>query len=171
MDIEQHLLDAAIRRQLDKIAHSTLLGLASPPSILLARELVRIAPKGLTRVFYSDDGSTAVEVALKMAIQYWQQRHPPQKKKKKFVRLDVAYHGDTMGSMSVGGISLFHERFRPLLFPAIPLEAPYCYRCPLHLRFRRVVRHASLPWKTFWPSTMSKSPESSSSPWCKPWQG
>ncbi len=130
-----HLLDAAIRRQLDKIAHSTLLGLASPPSILLARELVRIAPKGLTRVFYSDDGSTAVEVALKMAIQYWQQRHPPQKKKKKFVRLDVAYHGDTMGSMSVGGISLFHERFRPLLFPAIPLEAPYCYRCPLHLRF------------------------------------
>lgn len=128
-------LDAAIRKQLRKIAHSTLLGAASPPSIVLARELVKIAPKGLTRVFYSDDGSTAVEVALKMAIQYWQQQNRPQKKKKKFVRLDAAYHGDTMGSMSVGGVSLFHERFRPLLFSTIALDAPYCYRCPLHLYF------------------------------------
>ena len=86
-------------------------------------------------MFYSDDGSTAVEVALKMAIQYWQQQHPPQKKKKMFVRLDAAYHGDTMGSMSVGGLPLFHERFRPLLFSTIALDAPYCYRCPLHLRY------------------------------------
>ncbi len=128
-------LDMAIRKQLGKIAHSTLLGAASPPSIVLAKELVKIAPKGLTRVFYSDDGSTAVEVALKMAIQYWHQQNPPQKKKKKFVRLDAAYHGDTIGSMSVSGISLFHERFRPLLFSTIALDAPYCYRCPLHLRF------------------------------------
>ena len=128
-------LDTAIQEQLGNIAHSTLLGAASPPSIVLAKELVKIAPKGLTRVFYSDDGSTAVEVALKMAIQYWQQQNPPQKKKKMFVRLDAAYHGDTMGSMSVGGVSLFHERFRPLLFSTIALDAPYCYRCPLHLRF------------------------------------
>ena len=128
-------LDTAIQEQLGKIAHSTLLGAASPPSILLAKELVNIAPKGLTRVFYSDDGATAVEVALKMAIQYWQQQSPPQKKKKTFVRLDVAYHGDTVGSMSVGGITLFHERFRPLLFPTVALDAPYCYRCPLQLRF------------------------------------
>ena len=128
-------LDTAVQNQLGKIAHSTLLGAASPPSIVLARELVKIAPKGLTRVFYSDDGSTAVEVALKMAMQYWQQQRPPQKKKKTFVRLDVAYHGDTMGSMSVGGITLFHERFRSLLFSTIALDAPYCYRCPLHLRF------------------------------------
>ena len=128
-------LDTAIQNQLGKIAHSTLLGAASPPSIVLAKELIKIAPKDLTRVFYSDDGSTAVEVALKMAIQYWQQQRPPQKKKTTFVRLDVAYHGDTVGSMSVGGIPLFHERFRPLLFPAIALDAPYCYRCPLHLRF------------------------------------
>ena len=128
-------LDTAIQDQLGKIAHSTLLGAASPPSIALARELVKIAPKGLTRVFYSDNGSTAVEVALKMAIQYWQQQNPPQKKKKTFVRLDVAYHGDTIGSMSVGGITLFHERFRPLLFRTVALDAPYCYRCPLHLRF------------------------------------
>ena len=128
-------LDTAIQEQLGNIAHSTLLGAASPPSIVLAKELVKIAPKGLTRVFYSDDGSTAVEVALKMAIQYWQQQNPTQKKKKLFVRLDAAYHGDTMGSMSVGGLPLFHERFRPLLFSTIALDAPYCYRCPLHLRF------------------------------------
>ena len=128
-------LDTAIQKQLGSIAHSTLLGAASPPSIVLAKALVEIAPKGLTRVFYSDDGSTAVEVALKMAIQYWQQQHPPQKKKKKFVRLDAAYHGDTMGSMSVGGMPLFHERFQPLLFPTIALDAPYCYRCPLQLCF------------------------------------
>ena len=128
-------LDTAIQHQLGKIAHSTLLGAASPPSIILARELVKIAPKGLTRVFYSDDGATAVEVALKMAIQYWQQQSSPQKKKKTFVRLDAAYHGDTMGSMSVGGVVRFHERFRSLLFSTIALDAPYCYRCPLHLRF------------------------------------
>ena len=128
-------LDTAIQEQLGNIAHSTLLGAASPPSIVLAKELVKIAPKGLTRVFYSDDGSTAVEVALKMAIQYWQQQNPPQKRKKMFVRLDAAYHGDTMGSMSVGGLPLFHERFRPLLFSTIALDASYCYRCPLHLRF------------------------------------
>jgi adenosylmethionine-8-amino-7-oxononanoate aminotransferase len=128
-------IDKAIREQLHKIAHSTLLGQASPPSILLAKELVRISPKGLTKVFYSDDGSTAVEVALKMAIQYWQQQYPPAKKKRKFVRLDLAYHGDTAGSMSVGGVTLFHERFRPLLVKTILIAAPYCYRCPLKLEY------------------------------------
>jgi len=129
------VIDKAIRQQLNKVAHSTLLGQASSPSIVLAKELVRIAPKGLTKVFYSDDGSTAVEVALKMAIQYWQQENPPAKKKKKFVRLDLAYHGDTAGSMSVGGVTLFHERFRPLLVDTISIDAPYCYRCPLKLDF------------------------------------
>ncbi|MDT7041130.1 adenosylmethionine--8-amino-7-oxononanoate transaminase [Candidatus Nitronereus thalassa] len=129
------LIDKAIRAQLQKVAHSTLLGQASPPSILLAKELIRIAPKGLTRVFYSDDGSTAVEVALKMAIQYWQQQTPPAKKKTKFVRLDLAYHGDTAGSMSVGGTTLFHKRFRPLLVDTLSVDAPYCYRCPLQLKY------------------------------------
>ncbi len=128
-------MDKAIREQLNKVAHSTLLGQASPPSIVLAKELVKISPKGLTRVFYSDDGSTAVEVALKMAIQYWQQQNPPAKKKKKFVRLDLAYHGDTAGSMSMGGVTLFHERFRPLLVKTISIDAPYCYRCPLKLDY------------------------------------
>ena len=128
-------IDRAIREQLTKVAHSTLLGAAGPPSILLARTLVNVAPKGLTRVFYSDDGSTAVEVALKMAVQYWQQQRPPQHRKTEFIRLDAAYHGDTVGSMSVGGVSLFHERFRPLLFSTSAIHAPSCYRCPLNLRF------------------------------------
>ena len=129
------VINQAIRDQLKKVAHSTLLGQASPPSILLARELVRITPTGLTRVFYSDDGSTAVEVALKMAVQYWQQHHPPQNKKQDFVRLDAAYHGDTIGSMSVSGMDLFHQRFRPLLFSALSIDAPYCYHCPVQLHY------------------------------------
>lgn len=128
-------LDRAIRRQLAKIAHSTLLGLSNPPAILLARELIRLAPLGLTRVFYSDDGSTAVEVALKMALQYWQQRDPGAGTKRTFLHLRLGYHGDTVGAMSVGGIDLFHQRFHPLLFSTIAAEPPYCYRCPLGLSY------------------------------------
>ena len=128
-------LDTALRRQLQKVAHSTLLGLSNVPAIRLGRELVRIAPKGLTRVFYSDDGSTAVEVALKMAIQYWQQQKRRMGSKRMFVNLKLAYHGDTAGAMSVGNIQLFHERFHPLLFPTLKVDAPYCYRCPLRLTY------------------------------------
>ena len=128
-------LDKALRQQLEKVAHSTLLGLSNPPAIQLARELVRIAPKGLTRVFYSDDGSTAVEVALKMAVQYWQQQKRSMGSKRMFVNLKLAYHGDTAGAMSVGNIQLFHERFHPLLFPTLKVDAPYCYRCPLKLTY------------------------------------
>jgi adenosylmethionine-8-amino-7-oxononanoate aminotransferase len=125
-------LDRAIKAQLDKIAHSTFLGLSNPPAIQLARELIRIAPKGLTRVFYSDNGSTAVEVALKMAIQYWQQRHPEAGPKNTFLHLKLAYHGDTLGAVSVGNIELFHARFKSLLFPTLEADPPYCYRCPLN---------------------------------------
>lgn len=131
----QPALDRALTAQLKKIAHSTLLGLSNPPAIELARALVRIAPRGLTRVFYSDNGSTAVEVALKMAVQYWQQRQPAMPSKTKFVRLRLAYHGDTLGAVSVGNIELFHKRFAPLLFPTLEVDAPYCYRCPLHLTY------------------------------------
>lgn len=128
-------LDRALKRQLDRIAHSTLLGLSNPPAILLARELIRIAPKGLTRVFYSDDGSTAVEVALKMAIQYWQQRGSHVGPKNSFLHLKLAYHGDTIGAVSVGNVELFHSRFKPLLFPTLDADPPYCYRCPMELAF------------------------------------
>ncbi len=119
-------IDEAVRAQLDKVAHSTLLGLASVPSIELATKLVEIAPAGLTRVFYSDSGSTSVEIALKMAYQYWRQRDRPEKRK--FVALDEAYHGDTIGSVSVGGIQLFHDIFRGLLFEAERIPTPYSYR-------------------------------------------
>ena len=128
-------LDRATRQQLDKIAHSTLLGLSNPPAIRLARELIRIAPKGLSRVFYSDNGSTAVEVALKMAVQYWQQAHPAAGPKHSFLHLKLAYHGDTIGAVSVGNIALFHARFKPLLFPTLAADPPYCYRCPLKLTY------------------------------------
>ena len=126
-------LDRALRTQLGRIAHSTLLGLSNVPAIELAKKLVHIAPRGLTRVFYSDNGSTAVEVALKMAFQYWQLKGGGFQKKTRFMHLGQAYHGDTLGSVSVGGISLFHERYKPLLFPTFEAHAPYCYRCPLGL--------------------------------------
>jgi adenosylmethionine---8-amino-7-oxononanoate aminotransferase len=130
-------LDAAIREQLDKVAHSTLLGLANEPAIQLARRLVEAAPPGLTRVFYSDDGATAVEVALKMAFQYWRQRPEPRPGKTRFLALHGAYHGDTIGDVSVGDIGRFHSLFAPLLFPTLRAPSPYCYRCPLGLERAR----------------------------------
>jgi adenosylmethionine-8-amino-7-oxononanoate aminotransferase len=128
-------LDRAIKQQLDKVAHSTLFGLSNPPAIQLARALIRIVPKGLTRVFYSDNGSTAVEVALKMAVQYWQQRRPEAGPKHTFLHLKLAYHGDTIGAVSVGNIELFHSRFKSLLFPTVEADPPYCYRCPLRMTY------------------------------------
>ncbi|MBA2507058.1 MAG: adenosylmethionine--8-amino-7-oxononanoate transaminase, partial [Thermoleophilaceae bacterium] len=112
-------IDAAVRDQLGKVAHSTMLGLTHPPAIELARRLIEIAPPGLQRVFYSDSGSTAAEIALKMAFQYWQQVDP---RKDQFISLRDAYHGDTIGSISAGGIDLFHETYRPLLFDTMKAE-------------------------------------------------
>jgi adenosylmethionine-8-amino-7-oxononanoate aminotransferase len=122
-------IDAAIVAQLGKIAHTTLLGLASTASIECAEELVRIAPSGLTRVFFSDAGATAAEIALKMAYQHFQLRGDVERKE--FVAIRGGYHGDTIGSVSVGGIDLFHRIFKPLLFPVRHAPQPYCYRCPL----------------------------------------
>ncbi|MFY9488715.1 MAG: adenosylmethionine--8-amino-7-oxononanoate transaminase [Solirubrobacterales bacterium] len=113
-------IDAAIRDQLDRVAHTTMLGLSHEPAIRLAQRLIEIAPDGLSRVFYSDSGSTATEIAVKIAYQHWQQAGQPQRTK--FVALHDAYHGDTIGSVSVGGIDLFHETYRPLLFET--LKAP-----------------------------------------------
>jgi adenosylmethionine-8-amino-7-oxononanoate aminotransferase len=113
-------LDAAVRAQLDRVAHSTMLGLTHQPAIELARRLLAVAPPGLSRVFYSDSGSTAVEVALKMAFQWWQ--HRGAHGRTGFVCLRNAYHGDTVGSVSVGGIPLFHGLYRPLLFDAWQAE-------------------------------------------------
>jgi adenosylmethionine-8-amino-7-oxononanoate aminotransferase len=122
-------IDAAIRAQLDRVAHSTLLGLASTASIECAEEIARIVPEGLTRVFFSDAGATAVEIALKMAFQHHQLRGDRQRSE--FVALRGGYHGDTVGAVSVGGIDLFHRIFKPLLFDVHHAPQPYCYRCPL----------------------------------------
>ena len=120
-------LNEALKAQVERLEHSTLLGLAGEQSILLAEQLVAITPEGLDKVFYSDNGSTAVEVGVKMAFQY--QQHRGATNKRKFITFKHAYHGDTLGAVSVGGIGLFHEVYRPLLFTTIQAPTPYCYRC------------------------------------------
>ncbi len=124
-------LNAAITAQLDRVAHSTFLGLTHAPGVELARRLIGIVPGQLQRVFYSDTGAAAVEIALKMAFQYWQQRPDPRPNKTKFFSLHNAYHGDTVGALSVGGIDLFQQIYRPLLFPTVKAHEAYCYRCHL----------------------------------------
>jgi len=115
-------IDAAVAAQLEKIAHSTMLGLAHPGAAELADRLVELAPSGLSRVFYSESGSTAVEIALRMAFQFQLQRGGQHTRRTSFVHLRESYHGDTIGSVSVGGIDLFHSTYRPLLFPTHVVE-------------------------------------------------
>jgi len=115
-------LDRALKEQIDRLAHSTFLGLTHEPGIRLAAELVGVAPRGLTRVFYSDSGSTAVEIALKQSFQYWQLRG--RSAKQKFLRFGEAYHGDTLGAVGVGGIDMFHRVFGPLLVRSIAVPTP-----------------------------------------------
>ncbi|HEX5818222.1 MAG TPA: adenosylmethionine--8-amino-7-oxononanoate transaminase [Gemmatimonadales bacterium] len=123
-------LDAAVAAQLGRIAHATFLGNATAPAVALAKRLVELAPAGLTRVFYSDNGSTAVEVALKMALQYWQQADGGRgRRRTRFLTFANAYHGDTVGAVSLGGIPLFHARYGPLLFDTLQAPSPYAYRC------------------------------------------
>lgn len=124
-------IDEAIQDQLTRIGHSTMLGLTHAPAIELAQRLVHIAPQGLSRVFYSDSGATACEIALKMSFQYWQQQG--QKEKKRFIYFENSYHGDTLGAVSVGGIDLFHQVYHPLLFSSFRAPSPYCYRCAYKL--------------------------------------
>jgi adenosylmethionine-8-amino-7-oxononanoate aminotransferase len=114
-------IDAAVRAQLDRVAHSTMLGLSHEPAIELAERLTAIAPRGLTRAFYSESGSTAVEIALKMAFQFHVQQGQPERTG--FICLQNAYHGDTLGAVSVGGIDMFHSLYRPLLFDTIRATA------------------------------------------------
>jgi len=120
-------IDDAIHRQLDRIAHSTLLGHACPPSVELAERLVRITPAGLGKVFYSDSGASAVEIALKMAYQFYRNQARP---RRKFLALRESYHGDTIGAVSVGGIDTFHRMFRPLLFETTFVDSPNPYHHP-----------------------------------------
>ncbi len=126
-------IDAAIRAQLDCVAHTTFLGLTNPPAVQLAQRLAALAPGDLERVFYSESGASAVEVALKMAYAYHLFRGEGHRSL--FVSMDGAYHGDTVGSVSVGRIDVFHDTYRPLLFPTSGFAQPYCYRCPLGLTY------------------------------------
>ncbi len=119
-------LDDAIKAQLDRIAHSTFLGLSHVPGIQLAQKLIEVAPKGLQRVFYSDDGATAVEIALKMAVQYWQLKG--ETTKTQIATLAESYHGDTVGSMSMGFSETFHRYHKSLLFPVLRLTPPHVFR-------------------------------------------
>ncbi len=116
-------IDRAVREQLERVAHTTMLGLSHPSGIELARRMVEIVPPGLSRIFYSESGSTAVEIALKMAFQYQAQRGGVHARRTSFVHLHDAYHGDTIGSVSVGGIDLFHAAYEPLLFETHAAEA------------------------------------------------
>lgn len=122
-------IDQAIKDQIDRVSHSTMLGLTHQPGIELARKLVEITPEGLNNVFFSDSGSTAVEAGLKIAFQYHHQKPNPEKRDL-FIRLDDAYHGDTIGSVSVGGINTFHEVYGSLLFATLEVPAPIAYRVP-----------------------------------------
>jgi len=132
-------IDEAIKSQLDKIAHSTLLGLCNEPSIILAKKLADLLVRHLSsgdpliKIFYSDNGSTAVDIALKLAYQYW--TNLGIKGKDTFVSLKEGYHGDTIGAVSVGGVELFHKVYKPLLNRSIQASAPYCYRCEFKLSF------------------------------------
>ena len=122
-------LNDALKEQVDRLEHSTLLGLASEQSIILAARLAEITPPGLDRFFYSDNGSTAMEVAVKMAYQY--QVHAGLPERSRFITFNHAYHGDTLGAVSVGGIGIYHTTFKPLMFETMQAPAPYCYRCEL----------------------------------------
>ncbi|MFC5649947.1 adenosylmethionine--8-amino-7-oxononanoate transaminase [Paenibacillus solisilvae] len=119
-------LNQAITEQLKLVAHSTLLGMANVPAIELAEKLAGISPKGLNKVFYSDSGATGVEIAIKMAFQYWHNQGV--RGKTSFITMNQAYHGDTIGAVSVGAIPLYHDVFRPMLFPSHIIPYPYAYR-------------------------------------------
>jgi adenosylmethionine-8-amino-7-oxononanoate transaminase len=123
-------INAAIREQLDKVAHATSLGLATPPAIELAKRLAELAPGDLNHVFFGSDGSSAVEAAIKIAFQYWRQGENPRPRKTRYVALGEAYHGDTIGSASVGGIDRFNAAFQPLLFDVIRVRAPDAQTMP-----------------------------------------
>ena len=114
-------INNAIKQQIDKIAHSTLLGITNPSASILAKKLIDLSPDGLQKVFYSGDGASAVEVGIKMAFQYWMLKG--KREKNKFVCLKDGYHGDTLGAVSVGGIDIFHSTFNPLLFESIKISS------------------------------------------------
>ncbi|MCS6884096.1 MAG: adenosylmethionine--8-amino-7-oxononanoate transaminase [Acidobacteriota bacterium] len=123
-------LNDALYRQASILEHVVFAGFTHRPAVELAERLIELLPKGITRVFYSDNGSTAVEVALKMAYQYWKNRGQT---RRTFLAMEYAYHGDTFGAMASSARSVFTAAFEELLFHCERVSPPYCYRCPLGL--------------------------------------
>ncbi len=134
-------IDAAVREQLDRVAHVTLLGSSNPTTIRLARRLAELAPGDLDHVFFSDDGATSVEAAIKISLQYWRQREDPRPEKTCFLKLEEAYHGDTIGCVSVGGVDQFHTMFAPLLFETVSVPTPHTYRAPADVPPERLLAY------------------------------
>lgn len=134
-------IDQAVQQQLQKIAHSSLLGLSSPPSIELAKKLVDATPEPLTKVFYTDSGSTAVEAALKIAFQYQHQKQGGSSERNLFATVSGAYHGDTIGSVSVGSIELFHRVYGKLLFETVHVPSPISFGVPNGMTFEQYRQH------------------------------
>lgn len=122
------VIKKAIKKQLNSLEHVLFAGFTHKSAILLAEKIISIAPKNLTKVFFSDNGSTSVEVAMKISFQYW--KNTGKAGKSRFISLDYGYHGDTIGTMSVSGKSIFNEIFSPMFFPSFKVPSPYCYRCP-----------------------------------------
>jgi len=127
------LIKEAIKKQLDSLEHVLFAGFTHKPAILLAERRAGVTPWGLTKTFFSDDGSTAVETALKMSFQYWQ--NVGKRRKTRFVSSDYGYHGDTIGAMSISGVDSFNEVFKPLFFSSFKILSPYCYRCPVGKKY------------------------------------
>jgi len=119
-----------LARQSGKLDHATLLGLSNQPAIELAQKLAEISPQSLQKVFYSDNGSTAVESALKIAFQYWRNTEGPRTRRTKFMAIKNSYHGDTLGAVSVGGVDAYRKTFEKILTDVVFANTPYCYRCP-----------------------------------------
>ncbi|HUP78628.1 MAG TPA: adenosylmethionine--8-amino-7-oxononanoate transaminase [Pirellula sp.] len=140
-------IDEAIRDQLDRVAHVTNLGMSHPTTITLAKRLVDLAPKSLEHVFFSSDGASSVEVAMKLAFQFWRQCPSPEPKRTTFLALGNAYHGDTLGTVSVGGVSRFHSLFEPLLFSVLRGPCPDCYRLPNGIELDHAADHYLIEYR------------------------
>ena len=151
-------IDQALRDQLEHVAHGTLLGHGQTRSIELAKELVEMAPEGLRKVFYSDSGATAVEVAIKIAFQYQRQRPQGNDRRDTFVCVGHSYHGDTVGSVSVGAIDLFHSMYGPLLFKTLRIPSPVAYRPPYGYSAESYLATARTKWFAFSRRIGSESP-------------
>ena len=124
-------INKALKDQLSRMAHVMFAGVTHTPAIDLAESLVELTPSNLTKVYFSDNGSTSVEVALKMSLQYWLQTGESQRTR--FIYLTGSYHGETLGALSVCGISLFREKFENVLMKNIEVQGPDCYQCPFDL--------------------------------------